>query len=44
MIVHKLPAMPRPRELAELGQRWQPLRSLASLYLWRIADFAKEQK
>jgi DNA-3-methyladenine glycosylase II len=32
--------MPKPRELAERGERWGPYRSLAAFYLWRIADFA----
>lgn len=29
---------PTPRQLAERGEVWGPYRSLASLYLWRIAD------
>jgi DNA-3-methyladenine glycosylase II len=33
-----LEAMPSPRELAARGEDWGPFRSLASLYLWRIAD------
>jgi len=36
--VDGLEAMPTPRELAKRGQRWGPWRTLASLYLWRIAD------
>ncbi|HQX24796.1 MAG TPA: DNA-3-methyladenine glycosylase 2 family protein, partial [Pseudomonadota bacterium] len=32
----------KPRRLAEIGQRWAPFRTLASLYLWRIADFPRE--
>lgn len=27
-----------PAELAELGERWRPWRSLASWYLWRATD------
>lgn len=38
--VHGLDAMPAPKALAELGERWGPYRSYASLYLWRIADFS----
>ncbi len=30
--------MPRPRDLAERGEVWGPYRTLAGLYLWRIAD------
>lgn len=33
-----LDAMPAPGQSAELAQAWAPWRSLASLYLWRIAD------
>ena len=29
---------PTPKELAARGESWGPYRSLASLYLWRIAD------
>ncbi|KQO02225.1 MULTISPECIES: DNA-3-methyladenine glycosylase family protein [Stenotrophomonas] len=34
-------AMPTPRELLARGERWGPYRTWASLYLWRIADFAE---
>ncbi|MGH8086153.1 MAG: DNA-3-methyladenine glycosylase family protein [Lysobacter sp.] len=43
-IVDKLDAMPTPKQLAQLGERWGPYRSYASFYLWRIADFASEAK
>ncbi|MGX9720668.1 DNA-3-methyladenine glycosylase family protein [Stenotrophomonas acidaminiphila] len=33
--------MPTPRELQARGERWGPYRTWASLYLWRIADFAE---
>lgn len=36
---HKLETMPTPKELAQIGERWRPYRTYASLYLWRIADF-----
>ncbi len=29
---------PKPRALAERGEAWAPYRTLAALYLWRIAD------
>ena len=32
--------MPKPRGLAERGERWGPFRTHAALYLWRIADSA----
>ncbi|MEI2428967.1 DNA-3-methyladenine glycosylase 2 family protein [Lysobacter yananisis] len=36
--VDKLDAMPAPKALAQIGERWGPYRTYASLYLWRIAD------
>lgn len=42
--VDRLDDMPTPRELAERGERWGPYRTYASLYLWRIADFAAAAK
>lgn len=41
--LHGRQEQPKPRVLAELGQRWAPHRSLASWYLWRAADEAKRQ-
>ncbi len=43
-IVDKLDAMLAPKLLAERGERWGPYRTYASLYLWRIADFAADTK
>jgi len=34
----KLDEMPKPKELALRGEAWGPYRTLAGLYLWRIAD------
>jgi DNA-3-methyladenine glycosylase II len=39
----RLEEMPKPKELALRGERWGPYRTLAGLYLWRIADFAQEE-
>jgi DNA-3-methyladenine glycosylase II len=36
--------MPKPKELAARGEKWGPYRTLAGLYLWRIADFADVAK
>ncbi len=38
--VDGLESMPTPKVLAEVGERWGPYRTYASLYLWRIADLA----
>lgn len=43
-LLDKLDEMPRPRELALRGEKWGPYRTLAGLYLWRIADAANEAK
>lgn len=40
-ILLSLDEAPKPKGLLELGAAWSPQRTLASLYLWRIADFAK---
>ncbi|MFT8245260.1 DNA-3-methyladenine glycosylase family protein [Roseomonas sp. BN140053] len=39
-----LPAQPKPRELAAIGEAWAPFRSAAAWYLWRAADLSKEGK
>ncbi|MEZ4332118.1 MAG: DNA-3-methyladenine glycosylase 2 family protein [Myxococcota bacterium] len=31
-------ALPKPRALAAFGERWAPWRTVASWYLWRVAD------
>ena len=42
--VDRQEAMPTPKELLARGEKWGPYRTYASLYLWRIADFAAEAK
>lgn len=42
MLLDGLTAMPSPKALAQRGEVWAPFRTLASFYLWRIADFRKE--
>jgi O-6-methylguanine DNA methyltransferase len=32
--------LPKPKELAAYGERWQPYRTAASWYLWRVAERA----
>jgi 3-methyladenine DNA glycosylase/8-oxoguanine DNA glycosylase len=32
--------MPSPKELAAYGTRWQPYRTAASWYLWRVVERA----
>jgi DNA-3-methyladenine glycosylase II len=33
--------LPKPDVVFKRGQRWVPFRSVASWYLWRACDFAK---
>lgn len=42
--VDRQETMPTPKELLARGEKWGPYRTYASLYLWRIADFAAEAK
>ncbi|WP_147652784.1 DNA-3-methyladenine glycosylase family protein [Vulcaniibacterium gelatinicum] len=41
-LVDRQEQAPKPRELAERGERWGPYRTYASLYLWRIVEAAAE--
>ena len=43
-MLDKLEEMPKPRELALRGEKWGPYRTLAGLYLWRIADSLAVEK
>ena len=37
-VAYELSAMPTPREVAELGAKWAPYRSVASWYMWQAVD------
>lgn len=37
-MAYGLEELPKPQELWELGERWRPYRSIATLYLWRSVD------
>lgn len=43
-IATKRPSMITEKELAAIGTKWAPYRTLASLYCWRAADAKKEKK
>jgi DNA-3-methyladenine glycosylase II len=43
-LLHVLPAQPKPKELARLGEPWSPFRSTAAWYLWRASDEGKKIK
>lgn len=42
MLTYELGEMPTPRQLLEYGERWRPYRSVASWYMWRAVDLAKD--
>ena len=37
-VLYRKRALPSPKQLAKLSEKWRPHRSVAALYLWRIAD------
>ena len=39
-LAYRKRALPAPKELSKLGERWAPYRSAAAWYLWRAADRA----
>ena len=43
-LAYRLKGMPKPRALAEFGERWAPHRSLAAWYLWRAVDLARDKQ
>ncbi len=43
-ILYRKRALPSPKQLLKHSEKWQPHRSVAALYLWRIADTAKKPK
>ena len=43
-VLDRLDEMPKPKELSARGETWGPYRTLAGLYLWRIADSLVAEK
>jgi hypothetical protein len=43
-VLYRKRTLPTPKQLLKLTERWRPHRSLAALYLWRIAETAKKPK
>lgn len=37
-------ALPKPKALAKLGERWAPYRTTASWYLWRAVDLSRAER
>src|SRR5207237_8188807 len=40
-VAYKLPAMPKPKELMPLGDRFRPYRTIAAWYCWQSARLAR---
>lgn len=41
-LAYGLKELPKPKELVQYGERWRPLRSVASWYLWRANELPPE--
>lgn len=42
-LVYGMKELPAPKDLLAHGERWRPYRTVASWYLWRAVDLAKER-
>jgi DNA-3-methyladenine glycosylase II len=40
-VLYRKRSLPSPQQLLKFSEKWRPHRSVAALYLWRIADTAK---
>ena len=43
-VLYRKRSLPTPKQLLKFSAIWQPHRSVAALYLWRIAETAKKPK
>lgn len=43
-VLYRKRALPTPKQLLKFSEIWQPHRSVAALYLWRIAETARKPK
>ncbi len=43
-VLYRKRALPTPKQLLKFSEKWRPHRSVAALYLWRIAETAKKPK
>jgi DNA-3-methyladenine glycosylase II len=43
-VLYRKRKLPTPKQLEKYSEKWRPHRSVAALYLWRIADTAKKKK
>lgn len=42
-LTYNLEEMPKPKALAEYGERWRPFRSVASWYMWQAVDLQRRK-
>lgn len=43
-VLYRKRKLPTPQQLVKFSEKWRPYRSVAALYLWRIAESAKKRK
>jgi DNA-3-methyladenine glycosylase II len=43
-VLYRRRKMPTPKQILKKAEIWRPYRTAAALYLWRIADSAKDVK
>jgi DNA-3-methyladenine glycosylase II len=43
-ILYRKRVLPSPKQVLKHSEKWQPHRSVAALYLWRIAEAAQKSK
>ncbi|MDR5727594.1 MAG: DNA-3-methyladenine glycosylase 2 family protein [Terriglobia bacterium] len=43
-VLYRKRALPSPKQLLKHSEKWQPHRSVAALYLWRISESAKKNQ
>jgi DNA-3-methyladenine glycosylase II len=43
-VLYRKRSLPSPKQLLSASEKWRPYRSVATLYLWRIADSGKLKK
>jgi DNA-3-methyladenine glycosylase II len=43
-LLYRKRTLPTPKQLLKFSEKWRPHRSVAALYLWRIAETAKKPK
>ncbi|HWX80311.1 MAG TPA: hypothetical protein VNZ02_09480 [Steroidobacteraceae bacterium] len=42
-VLYRKRKLPTPKQLEKFSEKWRPYRSVAALYLWRIADTTKKK-